>query len=276
MPAAIRVWRRSPEHVLMSNQKNLQARLQDLYESASPQARRMRWVMLCTDILLVLFFVVTTFLDHGPWLVVADYCIGAVLLAEWLARLWAARDRFVFMSQPVVAMDLAVILSLFAPSITENFVFLRILRALRLLHTYQVVRQLRNQSRWFRHHEQVIFAATNLLVFIFVVSAAVYAMQVRINPQIHNYVDALYFTVTTLTTTGFGDITMVGQLGRLLAVVIMIVGVSLFVRLIQALFRPARVDYECPDCGLLRHDPDAIHCKHCGRLLHIPNPGEPS
>jgi voltage-gated potassium channel len=232
--------------------------------------------MLVTDAVLVLFFVVTTFVEHGRWLVVADYLIGSVLLVEWCARLWAARDRVGFLSQPVVALDIAVILSLFAPSITENFVFLRILRALRLLRTYHVVRQLRTHSRWFRAHEQVIFAGANLLVFIFVVSAAVYALQVRSNPQIGNYVDALYFTVTTLTTTGFGDITMIGEWGRLLAVLIMIVGVSLFLRLIQALFRPSRVDHECPDCGLNRHDPDAVHCKHCGRLLHIVTTGEPS
>ena len=107
------------------------------------------------------------------------------------------------------------------------------------------------------------------------VSAAVYALQVGINDKIVNYVDALYFTITTLTTTGFGDIVMIGEWGRVIAIVIMIVGVSLFLRLIQAIFRPRRIEHECPDCGLDRHDPDAIHCKHCGRLLHIRTHGEP-
>lgn len=253
----------------------LQRRLQELYEGDSPAARRTRWAMLATDAALVLFFVATTFVEHGPWLVRVDYALGALLLLEWLARLWAARDRLQFATRPLTVLDFAVIASLFAPAVTENLVFLRILRALRLLRTYSVVRQLRDHSRWFRSHEPAVFAAANLVVFIFVVSAAVYALQVRVNPQIANYVDALYFTVTTLTTTGFGDITMVGQAGRLLAVVIMFVGVSLFLRLIQALFRPVRIEYECPDCGLNRHDPDAIHCKHCGRLLHIATPGEP-
>jgi hypothetical protein len=26
--------------------------------------------------------------------------------------------------------------------------------------------------------------------------------------------------------------------------------------------------------GLLWHDPDAVHCKHCGRVLNIPNEGD--
>ncbi len=251
----------------------LQSRLRNLLTSDSPAAMRLRWLTLALDITLVGFFLVTTFVEHGAWLVIADYAIGSVLLTEWLLRLWAQKDRIGFVSRPMTVIDLAVILSLFAPSITENFVFLRVLRALRLLRSYHVLRELRSRHAFFASHEQVIFAATNLFVFIFVVSAAVYALQVRVNAQIHDYVDALYFTVTTLTTTGFGDIVMVGSWGRLLAALIMIVGVSLFLRLIQSIFRPSKVEYECPDCGLMRHDPDAVHCKHCGRILHIRNIG---
>jgi voltage-gated potassium channel len=252
----------------------LQARLQSLFLGDSRVAMRLRWLTLALDVALVGFFLVTTFVEHGNWLVVADYAIGSVLLIEWLLRFWAARDRIDFISRPMTIVDLAVILSLFAPSITENFVFLRVLRALRLLRSYHVLRELRRRHAFFANHEQIIFAATNLFVFIFVVSAAVYALQVRVNEQIHDYVDALYFTITTLTTTGFGDIVMVGSWGRLLAALIMIVGVSLFLRLIQSIFRPSKVDFECPDCGLMRHDPDAVHCKHCGRMLHIRNTGD--
>ncbi|MDD3763378.1 MAG: potassium channel family protein [Nevskiales bacterium] len=256
--------------------KSIRDTLRHLYESASPRAMRMRWAMLEIDALLVAFFLVTTFVEHGQWLITADYVIGSILLIEWMVRLWISRDRIGLLTQPMGVLDIAVILSLFAPSITENFVFLRILRALRLLRSYHVLRELRKRYRFFTQHEQVIFAGTNLIVFIFIVSAAVYALQYRVNEQITDYVDALYFTITTLTTTGFGDIVMVGSGGRLLAAVIMIVGVSLFLRLIQAIFRPSKVDYECPDCGLARHDPDAIHCKHCGRLLHIFNTGDAS
>ncbi len=256
------------------SQATLQARLQALLLGDSVAAMHLRWLTLALDIALVCFFLVTTFVEHGTWLVIADYVIGSFLLTEWLFRFWAARDRVGFASRPMTIIDLAVILSLFAPSITENFVFLRVLRALRLLRSYHVLRELRSRHEFFKSHEQVIFSATNLFVFIFVVSAAVYALQVRVNDQIHDYVDALYFTITTLTTTGFGDIVMVGSWGRLLAALIMIVGVSLFLRLIQSIFRPVKVEYECPDCGLMRHDHDAVHCKHCGRLLHIRNAGE--
>ena len=104
-------------------------------------------------------------------------------------------------------------------------------------------------------------------------TAIVFVVQFGDNPDIASYIDALYFTVTTLTTTGFGDITLPGTSGRILSVFIMIFGVSLFLRLIQVLFRGSKVRYECPDCGLSLHDNDAIHCKHCGRVLHIETEG---
>jgi len=52
------------------------------------------------------------------------------------------------------------------------------------------------------------------------------------------------------------------------------VGVALFFRLAQAVFRPAKVRYTCPSCGLNRHEPDAVHCKHCGQTINIATEGE--
>ena len=110
-------------------------------------------------------------------------------------------------------------------------------------------------------------------MFLFVVSSLVYVFQHEENEQITTYADALYFTVSTLTTTGFGDITLQGNIGRLLSIVIMVLGVALFLKLVQSVFRPPKVPYECPDCGLKRHDQDAVHCKHCGRIIHIETEG---
>jgi voltage-gated potassium channel len=58
-----------------------------------------------------------------------------------------------------------------------------------------------------------------------------------------------------------------------LTIVIMVVGVALFLRLAQTLFRPNKVAHTCPECGLTRHDPDAVHCKHCGTVIKIETEG---
>ncbi len=83
-----------------------------------------------------------------------------------------------------------------------------------------------------------------------------------------------FHRLATVTTTGFGDITLPGTAGKLTSIVTMIVGISLFVRLAQALFRPYKVTFRCPKCALMRHEPNAVHRKACGHLLAIPDDGD--
>lgn len=245
----------------------------EIYHGVTPRAVTARFLFIAFDLLVITYFVVTTFLEPFDWIVYADMTIGVALVIDFIGRLLAATDRGAFLVKPMTVVDFIVIASLFVPALIGNFAFLRLLRSLRLMRSYVVARELRSVSRFFARNEEVIFSALNLVVFIFVVTAAVYVLQVQVNDSINDYVDALYFTITTLTTTGFGDVILVGSTGRLLAVVIMIVGVALFIRLVQTIFRPNKIRHECPDCGLTRHDLDAVHCKHCGRQLHIRTEG---
>ena len=119
----------------------------------------------------------------------------------------------------------------------------------------------------------MVLSAVNLFLFIFVMTELVFQSQVGVNNNIHNFIDAMCFTITTLTTTGFGDIVLIGEWGRFLSIIIMIFGVSLFLRLIQTVFRPSKVRYSCQRCGLYLHERDAVHCKHCGMILNIPDEG---
>ncbi len=135
------------------------------------------------------------------------------------------------------------------------------------------MRDLKSDSVFIRRNEELLQSIINVVVFLFFTTGVVYAQQKGQNPDILTWIDALYFTATTLTTTGFGDVTLKGDVGRLLSIVIMVVGVALFLRLLQAIFRPHKVKHRCPDCGLIRHDVDAVHCKACGKVLNIEDEG---
>ncbi|OCC24224.1 ion transporter [Croceicoccus estronivorus] len=248
-------------------------RLTALYEGNTPTARAYGYFLLIFDIVMIGYVIISSFFLGTQLIEVIDVFFGIVIVFDFAARLIISRSRWRTLFGVWGLADLVVILSLLAPIAGEGFAFLRVVRTFRLLRSYHLLKQLRDDSLYFRRNEATLFALINLGLFMFVTTALVFETQHGTNPHIQNYADALYFTVTTLTTTGFGDITLPGVTGRLLSVAIMIFGVSLFVRLIQVLFRPPKVEYECPDCGLALHDPDAIHCKHCGRVLHIRNEG---
>jgi voltage-gated potassium channel len=178
-----------------------------------------------------------------------------------------------YLDNGAAMVDLVVIASLFVSALGANLGFLRVLRTVRLLRSYNVLGQLKRRFAAVRRNEEVILAVLNLAVFVFMISAVVYVTQREINPKIADFLDALYFTVAALSTTGFGDVTLIGSTsGELLSILMMLVGISLFLRLAQAVFRPGgKVLHPCPQCGLQRHEPDAVHCKACGYVLNIPD-----
>ena len=243
--------------------------LQELYEGGSRRSVRFRYGLLLFDVATIVFLVLTSFIDGSPVLELVDLAIGIIILADFIARLLLSRHRFHDLVHPLGLADIAVIISFLAPVSGQGLGFLRALRALRLFRSYRVTSRMKRDFPFVRRNYETIVAGTHLFVFLFVMTAVVYETQHQHNPAIGNYVDALYFTVTTLTTTGFGDITLPGTAGRLLSIVMMIVGVSLFVRMVQVLLRPPRVHHRCASCGLSEHETDAVHCKRCGTLLHL-------
>jgi len=248
-------------------------RLTQLYTGSSPAAVHFRFGIVLFDLATLLFFVVSSLFEPNLYIYAIDYLIALVLACDFFARLSITENRKFFWRKLETWLDVVIILSLLASVVTTNLSFLRIFRTLRLLRSRRVLRDVSERYPWFRRHQDIVASVFNLIIFIFFISACVYVVEHGVNDKINNYMDALYFTVTTLTTTGFGDITMTGALGRGLAVVIMIIGVGLFLRLAQTIFQPPKVRFPCPDCGLINHDQDAVHCKHCGRVLNIPSDG---
>jgi voltage-gated potassium channel len=243
--------------------------LRELYEGGSRRSAWFRYGLLLFDVATIVFLVLTSFIDESLLLELVEVVIGIIILADFIARLLVSRHRFHDLLHPLGLADIAVIISFLAPISGQGLGFLRALRALRLFRSYRTAVRMKRDFPFVRRNYETIVAGTHLFVFLFVMTAVVYETQHWHNPAIGNYVDALYFTVATLTTTGFGDITLPGTAGRLLTIVMMIVGISLFLRMVQVLFRPRRMHHKCASCGLPEHETDAVHCKRCGMLLHL-------
>lgn len=253
---------------------SLKSRVTMLYTGFAPHAVRFRFALIVFDLLTVAYFIAVTPFPLTPEMRLINFVLALVILVDLLARFWIAEDRWRYSLRIYVIADMVVLLSLVAePFLHVDLTFLRILRGLRLGHSEYLLQDLRRNSRFFREHEDPIVAALNLVVFVFVTTAAVFKFFVDQALGVTGYIDALYYTVTTLTTTGYGDLTPTTPVGKLGAVGIMVIGVSLFVNLARALVLPAKVHQPCATCGLTRHEPDAVHCKHCGETIRIETKG---
>jgi voltage-gated potassium channel len=243
-----------------------------LYESDSVSAHNFRYLLFAFDILTIIYLIATSFF---PWhgIEKIDAIIGVLITLDFAARMWVSEHPFKSLRSFWSLIDIIVIISFLAPLAGEGFAFLRILRVLRIGQSYKIMRRLKADFPLIAKYEQTIIAALNLVVCVFVMTAIVYENQKGVNDKILHYGDAFYFTMTTITTTGYGDITLVGPLGRFISIMIMLCGVTLFVRLAQVMMRPHKVEHPCHACGLTRHDYDAVCCKACGEILNIKDEG---
>ncbi|MFC5344906.1 potassium channel family protein [Brevundimonas staleyi] len=249
------------------------ARMRFLYHGNTPTAVRFRLAVVIIDLAIIAFFIVAPVLkEQGQTFYIVDYLIAALLAVDLIARITAFSDWKDWFRRPISWVDLVVLVSLLMPAWLINLGFLRILRLWTLLNSdlfWRTVGRKYDDTRV----EEVTRAVGNLITFVFVTTGFVYTVFMGRHEGITGYVDALYFTVATLTTTGFGDITLPGAGGRLLSIAVMLVGITLFVRLGQSLLRPRKVSFPCPTCALQKHDLDAVHCKACGTILAIPDDG---
>jgi voltage-gated potassium channel len=232
---------------------------------------RAAYALLSLDLVALAWVISESFLPQNAVVFAVDIAFGVVLASELIVRLRRSPAARKELLHPAGIADLVAVVSFLLAPFFAGWGFLRSLRTLRLLRSARLVAHLRHDLPVFRRNQEAFVAAADLLVFILMMTGIVHATQHGRNPDIANWADALYFTVTALTTTGFGDITLPGTAGRLITVVIMLAGVTLFLRLAQALFRPNKVRFRCQACGLGRHEPDAVHCKACGALLNIPD-----
>ncbi|MCK9150617.1 potassium channel family protein [Methanobacterium alcaliphilum] len=66
-----------------------------------------------------------------------------------------------------------------------------------------------------------------ILTLVFLLSSAMFFVtETKVNPEVKSYEDAAWYTVTTMTTTGYGDIVPITGFGRVLGVLMMITGVA--------------------------------------------------
>jgi voltage-gated potassium channel len=247
--------------------KTLRSRLRELYFGVTSQALRFQGAMVVLDLLVIGFFVFSQFVPQGPLFWAIDYAIAAFVAIDLGAKLYALGSVKRWVKYPTTWVDLVVLATLLLPTLLHNWGFLRILRLWTLVHRERFWNVL-GGGRWDDTYvEDLTKAVVNMVVFVFLAAGLAQVLFLGQHPKLNNFLDAIYFVVTALTTTGFGDITIDTATGRLFSIVLMIAGITLFFGIAQKAFSPQEKAVLCTSCGQDRHPPDARFCKACGAAL---------
>jgi voltage-gated potassium channel len=117
------------------------ATIRELYEGRSERANRFRQELLVFDLATLAFIVVTSFTPRSSVVEALDILLGVVILAEFVARIAASRERGRELLRLSTWTDVLAIISFLAPLTSEGAGFLRVLRTLRILRVYTTMNQ---------------------------------------------------------------------------------------------------------------------------------------
>ena len=210
-------------------------------------------IFLIISSVIIIIEEVTT--PIAKWLYYYDvYFVTAVFIIEYLLRMWVHDDvhkivieefensvflerpfdlkgvlkeifkkKWEYISSPLAIIDLLAIL----PSYRE----LRILRVFVLFRVFKLLRYSQNITHFFQvlaSKKSELFTLLLLVAFTILVSGiSLYVFEEHANKNIHNLFDAFYWSLVTISTVGYGDITPVTHEGRIITMVIILSGVGL-------------------------------------------------
>jgi voltage-gated potassium channel len=173
------------------------------------------WLIVAT--LLVVPVLILQGSDVGePWrtvAVVGDWIIWLAFLAELVVMLIVVPSRRRWLTEHPVDVAIVVLTPPFAAGLLQSVRLLRLLRLVRLLRLAGLARSVFSLAG-------VRYAAL-LAVLTAVAGAQAFSTAENVPTK-----EALYWSLTTMTTVGYGDVIPTTDTGRIVAVVVMLVGIG--------------------------------------------------
>ncbi len=212
-----------------------------------------------------------------------EIIIVLLFIIEYAARLYGAKSRFRQLIDVYSIVDVIAIVPtlslLVLPllGIIPNFAFLKVIRIIRVLRIFRFLRFTTDPHFFFG---TITFRLLNLIklfltifMIFFISSGLFFHVENTTNPHIRTFGDAFYFTIVTLSTVGFGDITPMSEAGKWVTVLMILSGIILIPWQVSRLVKEwlhiaTKKEVICPGCGLRYHDENASHCKSCGHIIY--------
>ena len=219
--------------------------------------------------------------EYGNILRTFEWTVTILFTIEYALRIYATGKPFKYIFSFYGVIDFVS----FAPTylmllnpIAQYFFVARALRLLRIFRILKLVRYVKGSKNLISALRQsrgkIVVFLTTVMVLVIIMGTLMYLVE----HGTHGFTSipqSIYWSIVTLTTVGYGDITPYTNLGKLLASLIMILGYGIIAvptGIFAAEFsRNRKISIStqaCPECTKEGHEVDAKYCKKCGSELN--------
>lgn len=238
------------------------------------------WTIMASVVLVMLASVQSWWVRYGDLFLALEWFFTGLFTVEYLTRVYCARNRRAYIFSFYGIVDLLAVLPSYLALIFTGATYLMVIRLLRVLRVFRVLKLVRYltdanllaRSLWQARRRILVFYS-GVLVLCVIFGSIMFVVE---GPK-HGFTSipkSIYWTIVTITTVGYGDITPQSPLGQGIASMAMLIGYSIIAvptgivtaELAQELGREKLVA-RCHNCGRAGHDIDSEFCKHCGYKL---------
>lgn len=207
-----------------------------------------------------------------------EWIITIIFTVEYLARIWVTEKpiRYIFSFYGLI--DLLAILPTYIGLFLAGGQSLIVIRAIRLLRVFRILKM----SRYTRAGRLLALALYNsrekmsvFIIFVLTLAVIMGTVMYLIEGEEHGFTDiptSIYWSIVTLTTVGYGDLSPTTGMGQFIASIVMLMGYAIIavptgIVTANLLRNPISNTQVCSNCMYDHHDDDALFCKKCGNPL---------
>jgi len=238
------------------------------------------WAILISVTVVFLESINVLKAGYGKWFSILEWVFTILFTIEYVLRILCVRKPFRYIFSFYGVVDFLAIVPTYLSLLVTGSQYLLVIRILRLLRVFRVFKLTHLVKQSDVLVKALKASRAKIAVFLFAVVTLVVIigtlMYVIEGPEngFTSIPVSMYWTIVTLTTVGYGDISPQSPVGQLLASMVMIMGYGIIavptgivsVELASATRKPVTTQV-CPNCLSEGHDNDAVHCKFCGAKL---------
>ena len=279
---------------------NTRKKVYDILEARNVTGKWVNGVIMVIIVLNFISIILETHEDlnqpYGKYFYAFEVFSIAIFTFEYLLRLWsctAAREyahpvlgRLKFARSFFGIIDLLAILpfylAFFIPGLD-----LRSLRLFRLLRLFTLMRHFEAATILpaviYNKRQELILACTSVFILLLISSTFIYFAEHEAQPDVFTSISAsMWWSITTLSTVGYGDMTPLTPLGRLLGGLISVLGIGMFALpagiLAQGFDEAMKEFREQKSWSMLaekaRKSAHPVYCPHCGKEIPVTDDDE--